>query len=267
MATFIIGDVHGCFNELQQLLKKISFNPSKDKLWFTGDLVNKGPESYKTIRFIMDLPNANSVLGNHDLHLLSMSQDLFPKKRWANLNEILQSDDIDNIIHWLRNRPLLYKGPNFILCHAGIYPQWDKNTACKYAKEVEQILQGDTWQQLLANMYADTPEIWHNELSGWERYRCIINIFTRMRYLNDKLELNFTETGVKPSGNKLHPWFQYSNNITEAIIFGHWASLKSQYISKKYISLDGGCVWGGKLVALNANTFERFEIKSNFSTS
>jgi bis(5'-nucleosyl)-tetraphosphatase (symmetrical) len=253
MTKYFIGDVHGCYAELMKLLDVISYDSKKDSLYFAGDLVNKGPKSYETIKFIMDQPNADTVLGNHDLHLMALASGLLPKNKSHNLDDILKSRKCHDIIDWLRTRPLLIRENSNILVHAGIHPTWDIDMSIAYANEVETHLQSNNWQELIANMYGNTPNVWSENLTGWDRIRCLINIFTRMRFISTNYTLDFDETAATTINTNLKPWFQYPNmlNPKETVYFGHWASLKGNSGSKQFISIDGGCVWGNKLIAIS----------------
>ena len=251
MATYFIGDVHGCYKELKELLSKISFNPTTDTLWFSGDIVNKGPKSYEVISYIMDLPNANTVLGNHDMYLLALSQGLLPPDKPNTLTPILDAPNLKDIIAWLRSRPFLHTEGNNVLVHAGIYHSWSIADAAGYAAELSSILQSDNWVSLLENMYGDTPSKWHNDLTGNERARCLINIFTRMRFLTPSLELDFEHIG-HPSENKdLIPWYEAKSDNLQAtkVFFGHWSMLGGNSNNSRCIAIDGGCVYGGELIA------------------
>ncbi|MBT4884544.1 MAG: symmetrical bis(5'-nucleosyl)-tetraphosphatase [Legionellales bacterium] len=262
MATYFIGDLHGCYTQLMDLLALIDFKKDKDQLWFSGDLVNKGPLSYKTIKFIMELKNANSILGNHDLHFLALSQGLLPENKNHNLNEIIKHEDCADIVNWLRNRPLIYSQHNNTLVHAGIHPTWTLADATIYANEVEKTLQGPDWLELLKNMYGNSPSRWNNNLQGWLRLRVLINIFTRMRYLSSDLALDFSETDAQPTDKSLKPWYECHENISHdsKVYFGHWASLQGKSNNKQFISIDGGCVWGGQLIAIRIEDCKQFKI-------
>ena len=264
MAEYYIGDVHGCYRELMQLLDLISFNSSTDSLYFSGDLVNKGQYSYETMKFMLSTKNVNSVLGNHDLHLLALATGHLPQHKNHNLEGILNSKERIDIIEWLRHRPMLIVNNNNILVHAGIYPTWNLDNASGYAKELEQVLQAPNWQDLMQVMYGDLPNTWDNNLLGWDRLRAIINIFTRMRYCDSQLKLDFTETGSSSSQEGLKPWYEYNCNIArdEKVFFGHWASLQGKSNNHQFISIDGGCVWGGKLMAVRLEDEEIFHVSS-----
>lgn len=254
MATYAIGDVQGCYQELLALLAEIKFNPGKDQLWFTGDLVNRGPDSLKVLRFVRDLGAAAlSVLGNHDLHLLACAEGLAPIHRGDTLDDILGAEDKDELLHWLRHCPLLHHAPelDYTLVHAGLPPQWDIALAQTCAAEVEGVLRSPEYRELLAYMYGNEPNAWDESLTGRDRLRFITNCFTRLRYCDAQGHLYLDakgEPGTQPA--EAMPWFEVPqrHNQNLRIIFGHWSSLgwcREQGI----ISLDTGCLWGGLLTA------------------
>ena len=263
MSNYIIGDIQGCFDELQLLLKKVKFNANNDVLWVAGDLVARGPKSLETLRFIKNLgSSARVVLGNHDLHLLAVSLGIHQAKKKDNTGAILDSNDRDELLNWLRYQPLLAEHEEFIVCHAGITPQWNLSTAKKCAKEVEAILKSDKWPWLIENMYNNTPNLWSTTLEGIERYRFIINAFTRMRYCfpDASLDMECKRPPKDLIGSNLQPWFELKRQkkIKKTILFGHWAALEG-YKGKRVIGLDTGCVWGGSL------TMIRWEDKQYYS--
>ena len=255
MTVYAIGDIQGCFHELKQLLEKIHFSSDKDQLWFTGDLVNRGPESLATLRFVKSLEdNAITVLGNHDLHMLAVLHGFQKPRPKDTFDEILQAADKDKLIQWVTHQPLLHhdKSLNAILVHAGIYPGWTIETASEHAREVETILQSDLLPVFLQNMYGNQPENWNEDLQSWERLRFITNCFTRMRYCNADFSLDLKlngEPGKQP--DHLQPWLNFLNQDHKRyrILFGHWSTLGESKINNVY-ALDSGCLWGGKLTAL-----------------
>ena len=268
MATYVVGDIQGCFTELQQLLNATQFNPQHDFLWCAGDLVNRGPRSLETLRFFKSLgEHGVSVLGNHDLHLLAIAcghHEYFKKQ--DTLDEILEAPDRDELLTWLRHRPLLHHDANLSisLIHAGLPPQWTLAEAQCYAKEVETVLQSEQYPEYFDNMYGNKPKVWSNELTGWARLRYITNCFTRLRYCNAKgklaLEKKFSPTYVSPHDPK-QPWFMHKHRATihDKIVFGHWSTLgfRNEY---GIIALDTGCVWGGKLTAIRLEDLHVFQV-------
>jgi len=257
MATYAIGDIQGCHKQLGELLHKLDFKSDKDKLWFAGDIVNRGPDSLKTLRFIKSLgDNAVTVLGNHDLHLLAIANGRRKQNKKDTLEEILFAKDSDQLLDWLIHRPLMHyqKKNNVCLVHAGIHPAWSTKQALNCSKEVENILQGSKAHEFFHHMYGDKPSKWSSELSGWDRLRFITNSFTRMRYIGENMKLYLKEKGApgkQPEGVK--PWFEFENRNKDLnIVFGHWSTLKNPKIENLH-PLDTGCLWGGKLTALKIN--------------
>lgn len=252
MTTYAIGDIQGCFDALQALLEKIRFDSSRDTLWFTGDLVNRGPQSLETLRFVRGLgERAVAVLGNHDLHLLAVANGTAKRKNQDTLDEILTAPDRDPLLDWLRHRPLLHHDValGWTLVHAGLLPQWDLADAQRLAREAETVLRTDAADNFLANMYGDLPDRWHETLSGHERLRVIVNAFTRLRYCDQagKMDLHFKGApGSQAPG--LVPWFQAPRRRSSAehIVFGHWSTLGA-YQADGVLGLDGGCLWGREL--------------------
>lgn len=254
MTVYAIGDIQGCYTQLQELIKKIQFNVDKDRLWFTGDLVNRGPDSLKVLRFVKALgKSAVTVLGNHDLHLLAIASG---NKRHGIDNtfaEIFAAQDCDELLEWLRHRPLLYSDSelDFTMVHAGLPPQWDVTRAEEMAREVENLIQGHQYLPFFKNMYGNTPAQWSDKLAGWDRLRYITNSLTRIRYCLKNGALDFKNSsapGTQPPG--YYPWFSLKDRVSSAsnIVFGHWSSL-GYYKDNKVICIDSGCLWGGALVA------------------
>ena len=259
MAVYAIGDIQGCFDELQALLALIKFNPAKDQLWFTGDLVNRGPKSLETLRFVKGLgESAVTVLGNHDLHLLAVASGHGKKLAKDTLKPILKADDGEALIHWLRHRPIMHydKRLDTMMVHAGLPPQWDLTTAKTCARELEAVLRGDDYMAFIANMYGNRPKRWKKSLKGMERLRFITNAFSRTRYCHEDGTLDFDAKG-KPGRQAagLLPWFEVPGRKSEGlrIVFGHWSTLGVGEMNHA-LSLDGGCLWGGSLVAVRLDS-------------
>ncbi|MGY5451956.1 symmetrical bis(5'-nucleosyl)-tetraphosphatase [Agarivorans sp. MS3-6] len=257
MATYFVGDIQGCLDELKALLKQVKFSPKRDQLWLAGDLVARGPQSLETLRFVMDLGEAAQVvLGNHDLHLLAVANGIHRAKRRDKLHALLDAPDRDELLNWLRCQPLIAKHPEFdvVMVHAGIYPKWKVSKALKLGQEVQNQLSGDNYLALLQNMYGNEPAHWSDELVGYDRLRYIINVFTRMRYCFPDASLDF-ELKIPPNKNtnpNLRPWFELPGKHLKQthIIFGHWAALMGKSKSPLVNGLDTGCVWGNHLTML-----------------
>jgi len=263
MSTYAIGDIQGCIDPLEALLDKINYDASKDQLWFTGDLVNRGPDSLRTLRVISKLPNTISVLGNHDLHLLALKLAANAYETEHNLAPILEANDCDELIDWLRHRPLLHHNRHlgYTMVHAGILPMWNIGEATQHAEEVTSILQSTTAGEFLEQMYGNEPDTWSDTLTGWERLRFIINVFTRMRFCNSNGSLILDVKSAPDSQNpNLIPWYQHplSKNREQRIVFGHWAALMGKVDTPNVFALDTGCVWGNQLTALRLEDQQKF---------
>ena len=255
MAVFVIGDVQGCCDELKLLVDALNFDAGKDQLWFVGDLVNRGPKSLETLRFVKALGNtAICVLGNHDLHLLALANNPDAAVNDAWLQPILQADDRDELINWLIQRPLAHYDEQLdtLLVHAGVDAAWAVTDVLKLAGEVENTLQSEAATKFLAAMYGSKPSRWTDALEGMERLRFISNCLTRIRYCTREGELDFAEKlapGTQPE--QLLPWFELPDRNTGSsrIVFGHWSTLGLMQ-QPGLLALDTGCVWGGSLTAI-----------------
>ncbi len=255
MAVYAIGDVQGCADELRNLLLKIRFSPVADELWFTGDLVNRGPKSAEVLRFVRGLGDrARTVLGNHDLHLLALAAGHGRVRAEDTLQDVLDASDREELLEWLRTRPLLHHDSRlgFTLVHAGLLPQWDLATAQKLAQEAREAISRSDQNEFFAHMYGDQPNHWESSLNGWERLRVIVNACTRLRYCDaeGRMDLRFKgATGTQPRG--LIPWFQVEGRANRElrIIFGHWSTL-GLWQGDGVLGLDTGCLWGGELLAV-----------------
>lgn len=255
MPTYAIGDIQGCYDEFRRLLDRLEFDPDRDTLWLAGDLVNRGPDSLAVLRFVHSLGDrAICVLGNHDLHLLALAEGNLKHYKDAALEDILLAPDRDALIYWLRHRPLLHRSfkKRFSLLHAGLPPQWDMETAAALAREVESVLRGPGYPELMRNMYGNQPRLWSPDLAGMDRLRFIINAFTRLRYCAPDGSLALEDKG--PPGTQAKgrlPWFDMPGRASakERILCGHWSSLG--YVKRNNVwSLDTGCLWGGSLTAV-----------------
>jgi len=267
VSDYVIGDVQGCYDPLQRLLERIDFNERVDRLWFVGDLVNRGPQSLEVLRFIKNLPlPAPITLGNHDLHLLGA---FFGGHRWKNrddtLEEVLVAGDGEELGHWLRKQSILYHDPalHVVMCHAGIAPAWDLALAKSCAQELETTLAGDNYASFLSEMYGNKPDCWSEELTGIARLRLITNYFTRMRFLDKRGCLVLTYKGtLAEAPADLIPWYAVPNRkpIEADIVFGHWAALLGHCQDPTIYPLDTGCLWGGSLTALRLQDRRRFSV-------
>lgn len=253
MSTYAVGDIQGCFDVLRRLLDQIAFDPHEDTLWVVGDMVNRGPQSLDTLRFIYSLgKSAHVVLGNHDLHLLAVAHGIRPLNKSDTLQPILDAPDAHDLLHWVRHLPLLHHNLelNYVMVHAGIAPQWSLTQAKQYANEVETALRANDYMNYLRGMYGNTPLVWNDALIGTERLRVITNYFTRMRCLDTQGNLNLKNKGL-PEKEDI-PWFAYPDRKTKEyrIIFGHWAALDGNTGFDNAVGLDTGCVWGNHLTLL-----------------
>ena len=253
MATYAIGDVQGCMQELRALLEAIAFDAATDELWFVGDLVNRGPASLEVLRFVRSLGHrARVVLGNHDLHLISLAEGFVSAREDDTLQSVLSAPDRRELIDWLRTQPLLHVERGWVMVHAGLLPGWDLPAATALAAEVTSALKGTDYRDFLAHLYGSRPERWSGSLSGHDRLRVIVNAMTRMRFCaaDGTMELRAKgETNNAPPG--FMPWFDVPGRLTvhERVVFGHWSAL-GLYRTERLFGLDSGCVWGGALTAL-----------------
>lgn len=268
MSIYAIGDVQGCFDELMALVEKISFNPKSDKLWFVGDLVNRGPKSLETLRWVKSLgEHATTVLGNHDLHLLAAHAKVKPVSKSSSLAPVLRASDADGLLDWLRYRPLVHYDAEIkiAMIHAGLVPQWNIENALARAKEVEDILRSENYIDFLKNMYGNSPDSWNDSLSGWGRLRVITNSFTRLRYCDQFGVMSLTDKGPIGTQNQgMLPWYEINSRKSKntKIVFGHWSALG--YLEKNnVIATDTGCLWGGSLtaVSIDETPIRKFQVK------
>jgi len=271
MSIYAVGDIQGCLQPLKRLLKAVNFDTNKDQLWSTGDIVNRGPESLATLRYLYNLGDAfKMVLGNHDLHLLAIAAGVTRCKPKDTLDEILIAPDRKVLLEWLQSQPLLISRYGYTITHAGIPPNWSIKEACARASEVETVLRGDQASLYFANMYGNAPAGWNAELQDSDRWRVITNYLTRMRYCDPEGNLELTckvHPSVAPEG--LTPWFAFTSikTIDDTIIFGHWASLEGMNCGHNVYALDTGCVWGGcmRLMELGTNRYIETHCDENLS--
>ncbi len=273
MATYCIGDIQGCYAEFATLLRKIHFDPQHDKLWLTGDLVNRGPDSLNVLRLVKSFgQRAITILGNHDLHLLAIDRGAIKAKPHDTLNDILTAPDRDELCTWLRQQPLLHHDANlgYTMVHAGLPPQWDLATALQRAAEVETILRSECYADFFAHMYGDQPNGWSDRLTGWERLRMITNYFTRLRFCDEHGNLELINKGkpnTPPPG--FLPWFKWPQRANKnlKILFGHWAALEGRTDESNVFALDTGCVWGKCLTAMRLEDGKLFNVSCTKKTA
>ena len=266
MAIYAVGDVQGCYAELQQLLEQARFDPAQDKLWLVGDLVNRGPGSLEVLRLVKSLgDSAITVLGNHDLHLLAVAEGVAELHRTDTLDEILAAPDRGELLYWLRNQRLLHAQDGYVLVHAGLLPQWSVAQAGSLAREVEAALRADDYAAFLARMYGNAPHNWDDGLTGHKRLRVIVNAFTRMRICTTVGEMEFRFKGeVENIPPGYLPWFDVPNRASadSTVIFGHWSAL-GLLQRKNVIALDTGCLWGGPMSAVRLDDRQLFQAACN----
>lgn len=254
MTTWVVGDLQGCLEPLQRLLDAVQFDRTRDRLWLTGDLVNRGPDSAATVRFVRDLGDrAVTVLGNHDLHLLAIAAGLAKPHRDDTTHDLLNAPDRDALLDWLRHQPLMHVAHGAALVHAGLLPQWTVTQAEALAREAEHALRGPRHVRFLERMYGNTPARWDDTLRGADRLRVIVNAMTRLRLVTADGAMDFAHKGElddAPAG--LLPWFDAPGraSTSHTVLFGHWSALNYR-IGPGWVSLDSGCVWGRCLTALS----------------
>ncbi len=251
MSTYVIGDIQGCFDELQQLLATIRYDPASDDLWLVGDLINRGPQNLEVLELLMGLERVTAVLGNHDLHFLAIARGQQTQKRNDTLDDLLASPKLDAYVDWLRHCPLLHHDAarNLVLVHAGLPPAWSLAQCLARAHEVEYALRADSYQEFLNAMYGDQPDTFAEQLEGLTRLRVITNCLTRLRYCTaaGQLELKH-KADLAPAG--FAPWFSFPRQDEVTVLFGHWAALEGKVDASFVRALDTGCVWGRALTAL-----------------
>lgn len=248
MATYAIGDVQGCFDELQALLERVGFNRAQDRLWFVGDLINRGPKSLEVLRFVRELGDrAVTVLGNHDLHLVTQHEGFEKKRKDDTFEDVLAAPNAKELVDWVRTRPMMHVDGNWAMVHAGLLPQWTIGKSLSLAQEVERALRAANYRDFLANMYGSKPDRWEDSLSGWDRLRVIVNAMTRMRFCTPAGAMEFHSNGIDAPAGYV-PWYE-ARKDEESIVVGHW-SARGLKLTERLAALDTGCVWGGPLTAL-----------------
>ncbi|NDU91970.1 MAG: symmetrical bis(5'-nucleosyl)-tetraphosphatase [Ferrovum sp.] len=263
MSTYAIGDLQGCFTSLELLLAKLPIDWNHDHLWFVGDLVNRGPQSLETLRFVKSLGSrALTVLGNHDLHLLCVAEGFARHHEGDTLQPILDADDCDALLDWLRHRPLMHRENGFALVHAGLLPQWTVSQASSLAREVEAALQMPDYREFLKVMYGNRPHQWSDELTGMDRLRVITNAMTRLRLCTAGGVMEFTHKGEpKDLPQGYLPWYDVPGRQSrgDKLIFGHWSALGLR-LDSNVLALDTGCLWGGQLTAVRLEDQALFQV-------
>lgn len=263
MSTYAIGDLQGCFDPLEQLLERCAFDRTRDRLWFVGDLVNRGPKSLETLRFVRDLGDAAVVvLGNHDLSLLMIAAGHGKLHRLDTFHHVLDAPDGAELIDWLRQRPMMHVEGEYAMVHAGLLPQWQVPQALALAREVEAALRGPEHDEFMRRMWGSEPSSWEDGLHGWDRLRVVVNALTRMRFCTADGHMEFRSKGVPeepPEGYM--PWFDVAGARwrTHTVVCGHWSALGYR-AGNGLISLDSGCLWGGELTAVRLEDRAVFQV-------
>jgi bis(5'-nucleosyl)-tetraphosphatase (symmetrical) len=267
MSTYLIGDVQGCYDSLQHLLQKIKFDQASDKLWLCGDLVNRGGGSLQVLRLLKSLgQSVSATLGNHDMHLLA-NYELYSRGNSGNaeFNAIFADPQCASLLSWLRSQPLACwsEEHQLLRVHAGVIPQWTWQAAVNAGEEVSAILQSDQRGEFFRRMYGNRPRLWREDRAGWKRLRLITNILTRIRFCDQDGRGIYDASGPPSSrSDKYQPWFKHKHRLTRdvTIAFGHWAAL-GLVVKKRYICMDSGCVWGGKLSTLRLEDQKLYKVR------
>jgi len=272
VATYAIGDVQGCYDELRRLLEKIRFDPAADRLWFTGDLVNRGPRSLDVLRLVRGLGRrAVTVLGNHDLHLVA-AQARGKARSKDTFHDVLEAPDCDELLAWLRRRPLLHVEDGYAMVHAGLPPQWSLAKAQAVCAAASRLIASRKSDEFFReHMYGNAPDTWRDALRGWDRLRFVINCCTRLRVCTGagRLELDYTGPARTAPGST-RPWFALAARRSRraTIVFGHWSTLgRVHWPAHRVYGLDTGCVWGRKLTALRLDDRRLYAVRSDFRGS
>ncbi len=264
MSTYAIGDLQGCHASLQALLDKIGFVSTQDRLWFVGDLVNRGPESLACLRFVSSLGDrATVVLGNHDLHLLAVAEGVSKLGRRDTLQPILDAPDRADLLNWLSRQKLLHVEGSYLMVHAGLLPQWGLTKAIALAGEIETLIRSPNRRAFLKDMYGNEPSRWNEALTGKARHRLVANVLTRMRILNDNNELDLEFKGeLDAIPSAMVPWFakRHASLADKTILAGHWSAL-GLHVLPNFIGLDTGCAWGRQLTAFRLEDRAIFQVE------
>ncbi len=266
MATYAIGDLQGCYDPLVRLLDYLDFSPEMDRLWFVGDLVNRGPQSLEVLRFVKQLGTAAiTVLGNHDLHLVMQAEGYGKANKEDTLEEILNAPDRDEMLAWLRTLPLFHVEGKWAMVHAGLLPAWSVAQAQALSDEVSAALIAPNYHKFLANMWGSEPNAWHDDLTGWDRLRVVVNAMTRMRFVTADGRMEFRAPGAKgpPERGPVDclPWFAMPGrqSADHMIVCGHWSALGFRQM-ENLLALDSGCLWGNSLTAVRLEDRRVFQM-------
>ena len=262
MTTYAVGDIQGCYSILRELLDSLDFDETKDRLWVAGDTINRGPESLATLRYLRQLgKRCTVVLGNHDLHFLAVALGVRDSRRGDTLDALLAAPDRDELVDWLRQRPLVHlsRKKACLMVHAGVPPQWDEETILARARELEAVIRSPDAPDFFRDLYSDTK--------GNRHLNTTADYFTRMRFCTANGELEFAHKKRSPPPG-FAPWFVHEHRRREplTVLFGHWAALRGKTRQPGYEALDTGCVWGGQLTALRLKDRKRFCVDGHVSS-
>ncbi|MGE5466104.1 MAG: symmetrical bis(5'-nucleosyl)-tetraphosphatase [Ignavibacteria bacterium] len=266
MSSYAIGDIQGCYDDLRRLLDHVGFDPDRDRVWFVGDLVNRGPQSLEVLRFVRGLGDAAVVVpGNHDLHLVMQADGFGKANREDTLAPVLSAPDCGDLMAWLRSRPLFHVEGEYAMVHAGLLPQWTVAQAQALSDEVAAALCGPGYRDFLANMWGSEPTAWRDDLAGWDRLRIVVNAMTRMRYVRADGAMELRAPGAKAPPERAPagcvPWFDAPGRVSadHTIVCGHWSALGFRQ-SPNLLALDSGCLWGGSLTAVRLEDRKVFQL-------
>ncbi|MGI9338335.1 MAG: symmetrical bis(5'-nucleosyl)-tetraphosphatase [Gammaproteobacteria bacterium] len=253
MATYAVGDIHGCLDLLRRLLDDAGFDGARDRLWLVGDVINRGGQSLATLRWLYkNRAMITLVLGNHDLHLLAAHAGAVKPRADDTIGDILRAEDGDDLCAWLRTMPLAYREGDYLMVHAGVLPMWDGDEVVRLAAEASAVIGGEEWHDFAKVLYGDTPDNWSPTLEGFDRWRVIVNALTRLRVCDDDGGMLLKFSGApKDAPPDSRPWFDIAGRKTAkmVIICGHWAALGFVH-RRNLLALDTGAAWGGGLTAV-----------------
>lgn len=269
MATYAIGDVQGCSTQLNELVDHINFDPTTDRLWFVGDLVNRGPASLSVLRFIKNLGStARVVLGNHDLFLLAAAEGIVALRRKDTIQDVLTADDRSELLEWLRHQPLHHREKSFLMIHAGILPQWTIDETVSLSREVESVLSGPNYRVFLEALFRGLTPRWDPALAGDERLASIARVLTRLRTCTPTGDLSGFSGPPEQAPDGYLPWFRHPHRrqADTTIVCGHWAAL-GLYVEPTLLAIDSGCIWGKQLTAVRLEDRRIFQVACTGSLS